>query len=122
MTRLAHFFQMAVASSLLGSGRADDCQFLEIEQSFYYNFFGVSHSATTRSKVHCSRVHREQMPHQLFSPEGGGEALGVPVPDSSSLTRSGDPTLEFSLPDRFASKFDSTTTAASTSRVEWKSS
>jgi hypothetical protein len=86
--RLAHFFQMAVASSLLGSERADDCQFLEIEQSFCYNFFGVSHSATTRSKVHCSRVHREQMPHQLFSPEGGGEALGGNnTPPSCTQTR-----------------------------------
>ena len=36
MTRLAHFFQMAVASSLLGSERADDCHILETDQSFYY--------------------------------------------------------------------------------------
>ena len=37
---------MTVSSSLLGSERADDCQFLEIDQSFCYIFFGVSHSAT----------------------------------------------------------------------------
>ena len=60
MARLVHFFQTAVTSSLLGSERADDCQFLEIEQRFYYIFFRVTHSATTRSKVQCSHVKCEK--------------------------------------------------------------
>ena len=47
---------------------------------------------------------------------------GVPVPDLSCLARSGGPTLEFSLLNRFASKFESMTTAATVPRVEWKSS
>ena len=60
--RLAHFFQMTVASSLLGSERADDCQILEIEQSFCYNFFGVPHSATTTSSRHIIAPKNDMIP------------------------------------------------------------
>ena len=47
-----------------------------------------------------------------------GTGTQVPVPDSSSLARSGDPTLEFKLLARFASKFESTATIGIVPPVE----
>jgi hypothetical protein len=87
MTRLAHFFQMTVSSSLLGSERADDCQFLETDQSFCYIFFWCV--TFCYNDQNCNdRVSIVNKPHQLLSPYGGGEHSepgGTPSPTQTHV-------------------------------------